>query len=207
MSEIQIDYQDLKRALNQQRRASYIRLQGGWPVAMAGFFYWAALGVYGVSASLYEWAMAAYMGSGLIFPVAVGLSQLAGRSLFGTRQLVGFVAVPAIIGMLLFWPIVVAAGHMQAYALIPLILAIGMGIHWPVIGWSYGRVLLYSMHAAVRGIAVLLIWMYLPEARLTLMPLAVAAIYGVTILAILIDVRAKSRGLRSTDDKQDPDRD
>ena len=191
MTESGIPYEVLKAALNQERRAAYVRLKGGWPVASAGFMYWAGLGIYGYSASLYEWAIAAYFGSGLIFPLAVGLSQLFGISLFGNRQLVGFVAVPAIVSMLLFWPIILAAGHMQAYELIPLILAIGMGMHWPVIGWSYGRVVLYAAHALVRAGAVVLLWIYLPEDRLTVMPLVVAGIYALTILAILLDVRAK----------------
>ena len=195
MTYSEISYNTLKRALNQERRATYLRLRGGWSVALAGLIYWAALGAYGYSASLYEWAMAAYMGSGMIFPVAVGLSQLSGSSLFGGRQLVSFVAVPAIIGMLSFWPIIVAAGHMQAYELIPLVLAIGMGIHWPVIGWSYQRVVLYSTHAVVRSAVVLAIWMMMPDHRLTLMPLSVAGVYAITILAILVDVRTKAREL------------
>ncbi len=191
-----IDQETLLLALKAERRRAYIKLKGGVPVATAGLLYWLALGVWGYSASLYEWAMAAYMGSALIFPVAVGLSYLFGAPFLTERQTVGFVSIAAIIGMLLFWPIVVAAGQMQYYELIPFILAIGLSAHWPVIGWSYGRTALYSLHAIVRAGTVLAVWITYPDERLTWMPLSVAAVYALTIVLILIDVSILSRQRR-----------
>jgi len=41
---------------------------------------------------------------------------------------------PAFVSMLLFWPIAISA-YWTYPQLVPLVLAIGMSIHWPVIGW------------------------------------------------------------------------
>jgi hypothetical protein len=189
-----IPIKTLREALLDERVSAYLRLNGGYPIALAGLIYWAALGVFGFQAELYEWAMFAYFGSGMIFPVAIGLSMLLGCPFLRDTQVVGLVTAPALIGMLLFWPMVVAAGQMQFFWLIPIIMAIGMSIHWPVIGWSYGRTVLFSAHAVIRALAVLYIWIAFPEHRLSWMPLAVAAVYALTIVAILIDVSiTKSR--------------
>lgn len=90
--------------------------------------------------------------------------------------------------MLLFWPMLIAAAK-TAPELVPLILAIGMSLHWPVIGWSYGRTGLFSAHAVIRALFCLAIFSMFPEHSITWMPIGVAAIYGLTVLAILADVR------------------
>jgi len=78
---------------------------------------------------------------------------------------------------------------------VPLILAIGMSLHWPVIGWTYGRTGLYSAHAIARALVCLFIWARIPEGRFTLLPLSVAVIYAITVVAIVIDSgRARRSG-------------
>jgi len=73
--------------------------------------------------------------------------------------------------------------------LVPLILAIGMSLHWPVIGWTYGRTGLYTAHAVSRAVICFLIWWKLPEHRFTLLPLSVAFVYLATAIAIVLDSR------------------
>ena len=58
----------------------------------------------------------------------------------------------------------------------PLILAVGMSQHWPVIGWSYGKPALYSAHAIVRALGALAIWALIPDGRF-MIPFWVAAVY------------------------------
>jgi hypothetical protein len=178
--------ENLKAALLADRLATYKRLRGGFPIPLAGAVYWGVLGWLGTRLNLDQWCMAAFFGSGLIFPMALLFAKLFRNPFMKDRSAAGDVLLPAFIAMLLFWPMVVAAMQV-APALAPLILAIGMSLHWPAIGWSYGRTALYSAHSIVRAIAVLLIWLWMPEARLTLLPLAVAGIYLVTVLAIFID--------------------
>ena len=183
----------LRDALKAERRASYLRLGGGWPIPLAGTVYWAALALLGYTGfSLSEWSMAAFFGTGAIFPMALIFAALFRNPFMKEKTAVTSVLVPTFISMLLFWPMIIAA--MQAAPeLIPLILAIGLSLHWPVIGWSYGRTSLYTAHAVIRAVMVLMIWLYLPDERLTLLPLSVAGVYLLTVLAILIDTQALVR--------------
>jgi ABC-type sugar transport system permease subunit len=73
-------------------------------------------------------------------------------------------------------------------ATVPLSLGIGMSLHWPVIGWMFGRTILFSLHTAVRAAAVIAPWHVFPQDRFTLIPLAIAAVYLVTALAIAIGI-------------------
>ena len=181
-----MDTQALKTALHKDRLDTYVRLRGGFPLPLAGAVYWLALGIAGYYLPLAPWFQLALFGSGAIFPIGLLFAKIFKNNFMKDKQAAGDVILPALIGMLLFWPMLVAAMKTEPQLAI-IILAIGMSIHWPVIGWSYGRTALYSAHSIVRALVVLWIWMTMPEARLTILPFAVAAIYLVTVLAILWD--------------------
>jgi hypothetical protein len=108
------------------------------------------------------------------------------------RTAAGDVLLPTFISMFLFWPILIASLS-AAPALAPLVLAIGMSLHWPVIGWSYGKTALYSAHALVRAVVVFIIWMWMPQERLWLLPLSVSVIYLLSVGAILLEVTRLTR--------------
>jgi hypothetical protein len=177
---------DLAEALRRERLASYARLRGGFPVPLAGAVYWAALAALGYVRQDSVWYLAALFGSGAIFPLALLFGAVFRNNFMKDRSVVTSVLAPAFTSMLLFWPMAIAA-LWQATGLFSLILAIGMSLHWPVIGWSYGRPALFSAHAVSRAVVAFLIWWKMPEARLTLLPASVAAIYLLTVLAIYID--------------------
>lgn len=180
------EIQELSDALKTARLKSYARLRGGYSVPLAGLVYWAVLGALGYVLPFETWILAAFFGSGAIFPLALLFSKILRNPFMKEKSAVGSVLPPAFIGMLLFWPMIVGAAQ-EAPALITLILAIGMSIHWPVIGWSYGRTTIYSLHAIVRAVLVTYIWLSFPEHRLTWLPLSVAAVYAVTVIVLLID--------------------
>ena len=176
----------LRAALLADRLAAYKRLRGGFPIPLAGMVYWGVLAWLGTILTVHSWCMIAFIGSGTIFPMALVFAAIFRNPFMKDKTAAGDVLLPAFIAMLLFWPMVIAAMQV-APQLVPLILAIGMSLHWPVIGWSYGRTGLYSAHAIVRAIVCLAIWLWLPEARFTLLPLAVAAVYLLTVIAIFVD--------------------
>ena len=110
------------------------------------------------------------------------------------KTAVGDVLLPTFISMLLFWPMVVAATSEGSAAIALVILAIGLSLHWPVIGWSYGRTAIYAGHSIVRAALVMVLWFVFPEQRFLFVPLAVAAVYAATVLVILVDSgRVKAR--------------
>lgn len=186
---------DLKAQLLRARLESYAALSGGYPVPLAGMIYWSALCVYGHVASLHNWSVIAFITSGLIFPLAVVLAKVLRKDFMKAKGPVDSVLAPAFIGMLLFWPSAIIA-YEAAPQLVPLILAIGMSAHWPVIGWSYGRTPIYAAHAIVRAIAVTAIWVTGPEVyRITVLPGAVSLIYIITVIALFIDSGAVKKRL------------
>jgi hypothetical protein len=185
---------DLSAEILKERLASYVRLRGGFPVPMAGATYWAAVGGLGYVVEPSQWVFWSFIASGTIFPLAILYAAVFRNNFLKDKNALGGVLLPAFISMLLFWPIAVAAWWTDAQ-LVPLVLAIGMSLHWPVIGWSYGRTALFAAHAVVRAIVVFLLWWLMPEGRFTIIPFAVAAVYLVTVVAILIDSGAQIRKL------------
>lgn len=184
---------DLKSQLLAERRAAYVRLQGGFPLPLAGTLYWATLAWAGTVLGPKGWTVIALWGSGLIFPLAIGLAQAFRNGFLKDRTAVTDLLLPAFVSMLLFFPMLIASLRV-APELAPLILAIGMSLHWPVIGWTYGRTGLYTAHALVRALVCFAIWTWLPEGRYTLLPASVALVYLATIAAIFVDLRSVRAG-------------
>jgi hypothetical protein len=189
---------DLRAQLLEERLRLYVLLRGGYTFPLAGAVWWAAAAVLGYYVPLKTWALLVFIGSGLIFPLALLFSRLLRVDLMGQKSAADSVLGPAFIGMLLFWPMAFAA-YWTAPGPTPLILAIGMSMHWPVIGWTYGRPALYSAHAIVRALAAFTIWIAFPDQRTTWLPASVAIVYLLTVVAILADTRrlAAVEGLRA----------
>ena len=184
--------EELRAAVRRDQLASFVRLKGGFAVPLAGMIFWAALGVAGYSLEPEQWNLAAFVFSGAIFPLAVVLSKLLRVDFMKDQPTAtGDVLLPTFIGMLLFYAIAFAA-FWESPQLVPLILAVGMSQHWPVIGWSYGKTGIYSAHAIVRCIGAFAIWQLVPDGRFTLIPFWVAAVYLGTVVAILIEAKREA---------------
>jgi len=187
---------DLERALFDERLQLYLRLKGGYTFLLAGAIYWGALAVAGTMLPLVPWIAAAFFGSYVLLPLTWVLSVIGGINIMGIRGPVSGVVVPAMVGMMIFWPMAVLA-FWTAPELVSAIMAIGMAIHWPVIGWTYGRWELFSAHAIVRSLMVAVLWITEPDGRLVWIPAAVALVYLLTTVAVLVDLR-EVRGMLSS---------
>ena len=188
------DMETLKAQLKEHRLAHYIRLSGGAPIPLAGAVYWALLTWVGTFTDLESWAAIAFPLSGVIFPLALIFAKLMKCNFLKDKSAVGDVLLPTFISMLLFWAMLNMAIKSSAPDLIVPILAIGMCLHWPVIGWTYGRTALFTAHSLIRTVVVVYIWFAMPDHILTALPLAVAVIYILTVIAIYVDVaQIKSR--------------
>jgi len=188
--------EELRAAVRRDQLASFVRLRGGYTFPLAGACYWAALGVAGYYLAADDWILAAFIFSGAIFPIAVLFSRLLRVDFMKDKTATGDVFVPTMTAMLLFWPIAFVA-YGNAPQIVPLILAIGMSQHWPVIGWSYGKPGLYSAHAVVRALGATAIWSLLPDGRFTLIPFWVAAAYLATAAAILMVAKREAAAVRT----------
>jgi hypothetical protein len=181
-----IDSTELKKLLFAEREATFFRLRGGYPIPLAGATWWAFLGVLGhVLHSRHGWIFLAFVTSGAIFPLALLFARIFKVDFMHDKSAVMDVLFPTFASMLLFWPIAISA--FWAYPqLVPLVLAIGMSIHWPVIGWTYGRTAIYVTHSVVRAIACFILWNWWPSTRFTVLPFTVSAIYLLTVVVILV---------------------
>lgn len=190
--------QGLREQVRRDQLSSFVRLKGGFPFPLAGAVYWIALGIAGFSLPLKSWNLAAFVFSGAIFPLAVVLSRVFRSDFMKDQTATGDVLGAAFTSMLLFYAIAFPA---YAYApdLVPLVVAVGMSQHWPVIGWSYGKPLLYSAHAVIRALGAAAIWIWLPESRTTLLPFWVAAVYLGTVVAIVMVWRRERVRLPAAD--------
>ncbi len=182
---------DLERALSDERLRFYLRLKGGYTFLVAGAAYWGALAVAGAVLPLTTWIMVAFFGSYVIFPLSWALS-VAARINILERSASGSVVAPAFVGMMIFWPMAVLA-FWSAPELVAPIMAIGMAIHWPVIGWTYGRWELFSAHAIARALVVPALWVAEPDGRLVWIPASVAFLYVLTAVCVFVDLRETRR--------------
>jgi len=188
---MQMSTLELKEALSAEREAQFFRLRGGFPIPLAGGVWWAGLGLAGYRLPPHTWILLTFYCSGLLFPLAILFGRLFRVNFMGDKTAVSEVIFPAMGSMLLFWPMAFAA-FSNYPELVPLILSIGMSIMWPVVGWSYGRTALFTSHAVARAVVCFVLWTCWPSTRFTVLPLAVSAIYLVSVVVTLV-ASSKSR--------------
>jgi hypothetical protein len=190
------DSVDLKQALFADREAGFFRLRGGYPIPLAGATWWAILGTMGYFLhSRNLWIFLAFVTSGAIFPLALLFARLFKVDFMHDKSAAMDILFPTFASMMLFWPIAIST-YWSYPQLVPLVLAIGMSIHWPVIGWTYGRTGIYTTHAVVRAVACFALWNWWPSSRFTVLPYAVSAIYLLTVGAILVASSPEKKKLR-----------
>jgi hypothetical protein len=178
--------EELKQALLHNREAGFFRLRGGYPIPLAGATWWAILGTMGhLVPSVGLWIFLAFVTSGAIFPLALLFARIFKVDFMHDKTAVTDVLFPTLVSMMVFWPIAISA-YWTYPQLVPLILAIGMSIHWPVIGWMYARTAIYTSHAVIRAVACFVLWNWWPSTRFTLLPFVVSAIYLATVCVILV---------------------
>ena len=189
---------ELKAVLLKERLKSYARLRGGFPIPLAGTVYWLAVAAGSTIFEPSKLLFYSFLGTGAIFPLALLFAQIFRNDFMKDQSAVSSVLVPTFISMLLFWPMVVAATMEGSAGIALVILAIGLSLHWPVIGWSYGRTAIFCAHSIIRALLVIGLFIAFPEQRFLIIPLAVAAVYLLTVIAIYIDSGTVRRQLTPT---------
>ena len=164
----------------QQARLDLLSRSGGivaFPVA--GALYWLAMGICGYTLDHDSWRIVALIGSAMLFPTAFLLATLFKANIFvRDNPLASLAGLPmATVGLLPFALYIVLDG--SAIQLLPLALAIGMSLHFPILGWMYGS-RVCALHPIVRTASALGVWMIFPGGRFTILPLVVMVIYVIT---------------------------
>lgn len=166
---------DFKTQLQGVKDQYYLDAGGGISLPVAGAIYWIALAVLSRYLPPADWALTAAAMSGMIFPLGLLLQKPLASPFMKSKSPIAGVGLLSVMSINMLWPVhFIILGISPDAA--PLSLAIGMTLHWPVIGWTYGsRVCL--IHAIVRVAAVTVLWYAFPEGRFDVLPLTVAALY------------------------------
>ena len=176
--------------MQEDRELSFLRLdlaeRSHWNIGyfVAGCLLWLAIfataQLLPIEDARFVWIVAATC---FTLPIAVAVSKILKADPFCTDnvlgQLVGYTHMSVIF---LSLPIVVMLSLIDPEAQI-LAMAILYCIDFYVMSWAFGS-RLFVLHAAVRTLLVTAIWFAAPGLRLSLLPLAVAALYLLTVVAI-----------------------
>jgi hypothetical protein len=98
---------------------------------------WLLFGISGYYLNINTWAIIGFFTSGLIFPLGLLLSKPLKSDILAKSPLSSLI-LPAMTAMFLRWPMIIA-GYLTNVSLVQLILAIGMSLHWPAIGWLVAK--------------------------------------------------------------------
>lgn len=180
-------------ALLAERRRYFVAARGGISLPVAGAVYWIVLGILGDRLPLADWALFAAAGSGMIFPLGLLLQKPLRANFMKAKSPVGGAAIWAVMGINFLWPMHFAVIGLQP-ELTVLTLAIGMTIHWVVIGWSYASKVCFA-HAFARMILVTLMFYAMPDGRLTVLPFAIAILYLLAAAGMAFEVSVVRRKL------------
>lgn len=183
-----------KQDLLAERRRYYVAARGGISLPVAGAVYWTVLGVLAAMDAVDNWGLTAAMLSGLIFPLGLLLQYPLKAKFMGVKSPVSGAAMWAVVTINFLWPV-----HFVVISLVPeaapLTLAIGMTLHWPIIGWSYASRVCYA-HAIARIAVVTAIWYGFPEWRYTGLSFAVAGLYLMAAAGMVLEVAWTRRRLQ-----------
>jgi hypothetical protein len=185
---------EFARDLQAERRRYYVSSGGGLSLPVAGAVYWLVIGGLGYSLDAANWSWVAAAMSGLIFPLGILLQGPLRSPFLKAKSPLSGLVMQAVLAINLLWPV-----HVVIISLVPeassLSLAIGMTLHWPLIGWAYGsRVCL--IHAVSRIALVSAIWFLFPDMRMTVLPFAVAGLYLLAAAGMSWEVRRARRAMR-----------
>ena len=182
-----------KNALLAERRRYFVAANGGISLPVAGAVYWTVLGLLAATEAVDDWGLAAAMMSGLIFLLGLLLQYPLKAKFMGVKSPVSGAAMWSIMSINFLWPL-----HFVVISLVPeaapLTLAIGMTLHWPVIGWAYASRVCYA-HAIARIAVVTAIWYGFPEWRFTGLSFAVAGLYLLAACGMALEVAWTRRQL------------
>jgi len=166
---------DIKTDLLNERRRYSAASGGGVSLPVAGAIYWAGLAVAGAMLDPTDWAYSAAAFSGAIFPLGILLQGIFKSPFMKAKSPLSGVTTAAVVAINLLWPIHLIVIWTAPQAA-PLTLAIGMALHWPIIGWAYASKVC-MIHAIARVIAVTAIFFALPEISFVAIPLVVSGLY------------------------------
>lgn len=146
---------------------------------IAGALVWAAVGLAALRLPPATANMVLLVGTGAIFPLALGLARLLGERLLDNPSPLAGLMGRCVLMVNLLWAL-----HLTVFALepayLPLTLGVGLGLHWVVFSWVVGHPV-GLIHAIPRTVLVTGLWWLIPTNRISAVAAGVVAAYGLSI--------------------------
>jgi hypothetical protein len=174
----------------QDRVIRATRMGIGMPIA--GMIYWL---VFAVLVSRFEIRSAVYMAffaTGLVFPLGVLFTRMAGGDLFARSPALGSLGIQLAAVQLFYWPVIIVLASLEP-RWTPYCMAVMFGSHFLPFGWLYrsrGYLVLTVLTTVATTATVLIARGPAPQ----IVPLVAAATYLVAILVARTEIAAVLRG-------------
>ncbi|MBA2668202.1 MAG: hypothetical protein H0U69_14330 [Trueperaceae bacterium] len=157
---------------------------------IAGALVWAIVAVAALLVPDRIATMVLVVGSGAIFPLGLLIARALGERLMNNDS-----PLAALMGMSVLMVNLLWAVHLTLFSidvqLVPLTLAIGLGLHWIVFSWVIGHPL-GVIHTVARTVLVTAAWWLLPDNRIEAIAFGVVITYVYAILALATRRRGSS---------------
>ena len=155
----------------------------------AGMIYWLAMAWVGSRYQPQSAALLFFIGTGLVFPIGLGLTRLAGGDLFAKgHPLTGLGGILNAV-QAFYWPIAILLFYKDPM-LVPFALGTLFGSHFLPYGWFY-RSRGYVFLGIAAPVATIAVQVAMPERVYVAVPLALAAAYLVCVAMIAGENRGR----------------
>ena len=123
--------------------------------------------------------IALFLCTGMIFPLAIGVSKLRGEEVLSNRNPLARLMGLSAMMVNLLWTVHIPL-YFYAPQFVPLSLGISLGLHWVVYSWIIQHPL-GIIHAVARTILILLAWLFFEDQRLLAVSTVIVAMYLFTL--------------------------
>jgi len=155
----------------------------------AGMIYWLAMAWVGSRWEPRSAALLFFIGTGLVFPIGLGLTRLAGGDLFAKGHPLNGLGGILNAVQAFYWPIAILLFYKDPM-LVPFALGTLFGSHFLPYGWFY-RSRGYTFLGIAAPVATIVVQIAMPDRVFVAVPLAMAAMYAVCVAMIAGENRAQ----------------
>lgn len=152
---------------------------------ITGTIVWAGIGIAGVTLPLHQAVLAIYIGTGMIFYLALLVAKVIGEDILGRQRKGNFFDRVFLCGMaqaLLVFGVAIPFG-MTDHTAVPLAVGVLTGLMWLPFSVLVGHWVGY-FHAIARTVLLVAAWHLFPDHRFTLLPAIIVAVYLVSIFVL-----------------------
>lgn len=145
---------------------------------IAGCFTWAVLGILGTFINSQYMGLITFIGTGMIFYIALGIAKLTNEALFvkkSERNPFDNLFLSTVLMSVMGYGLVIPMTQLDNTT-VPLSVGIISGLMWLPLSWTLQHPL-GIIHTVTRTVSLVTLWYLFPEDRFVVLPFAIVLIY------------------------------